>query len=141
MNSPINKARELAYCYHAGQKDKAGAPYTEHLEHVCRSVSSDEAKVVALLHDILEDTECSVGDLQRGGLSAEVVAAVVAMTHPPNESYEDYIARVARNSLAREVKIADMKHNADLSRLESVTAKDRARSAKYQYYIAALELD
>lgn len=141
MNRQINKARTLAYLYHAEQKDKAGVPYTEHLEHVSRSVNSDEAQVVALLHDILEDTKCGVEDLRREGFSGEVVAAVVAMTHPPNELYEDYIARVANNSLAREVKIADMTHNADLSRLADVTQKDLVRAAKYQHYIELLSTE
>lgn len=131
----IERAHMLATKFHAGQIDKAGEPYIKHLVHVSNAVESNEAKTIALLHDILEDTECTAEQLKVSGFHDEIIDAVVAMTHLPHESYDEFIRRVSKNRLATMVKIEDMKHNSDLSRLNRISQKDLDRAAKYRHYI------
>jgi len=137
-NNEIEQARSLAKKWHSGQSDKAGRPYIEHLEHVSETVQPIAAKVTALLHDILEDTACTVEELNLAGFGDDIVDAVIAITHRDNEPYDAYIARVKNNELARMVKIADMEHNSDLSRLQSISKKDLERKEKYTFYLAVL---
>ena len=125
-------AEEMARAAHAGQVDKAGVDYVEHLQAVANGVSGDTLKAVAWLHDSIEDTDLTAEDISRRGLSAEVVEAVEAMTHREGEPYFDYIARVKQNPLARQVKLADLANNSDLSRLPEVTDKDLQRLEKYK---------
>ena len=96
------------------------------------------AKTVALLHDVVEDSDWTLEDLRKEGLPEEVVQAVGILTKKRNENYEEYILRVKQNPLARQVKLADLQHNSDLSRLANVTDRDRKRVAKYQKAIAFL---
>ncbi|MHC1691460.1 MAG: GTP pyrophosphokinase [Sphaerochaetaceae bacterium] len=94
---------------------------------------SDElGTVVALLHDVLEDTPLTRHSLVFHGFPDEVVEAVVALTRRADELYSVYLARVRDNALARRVKLADLRHNSDLSRLSSVSPLDRARVEKYR---------
>lgn len=116
-----------------GQTDKAGKPYINHPAHVASLVSSDEEKAVAWLHDVVEDTDTTLDNLRGAGLSEDVVQAVDAMTHREGEDYLTvYIPRIACNSLARSVKLADLSHNMDVSRLPQVTTADLERVEKYQ---------
>lgn len=139
MEPWLDTAHQLAEEYHACQVDKAGNPYIEHLEYVSSHVDGIEAKTVALLHDILEDTTCTPEILLDAGFDKTIVEAVISMTHKQNETYDTYIRRVSKNPIASIVKLADMKHNSDLSRLQTVTQRDLARKEKYTYYINLLE--
>lgn len=124
-------AYEIAKRAHAHQKDKAGKPYIIHPLTVSKNVSSDEAKIVALLHDVAEDSNITVPSL-RVLFGDEIGDALECLTHAMGESYEAYVRRVATNEIAREVKIADLKHNMDLSRLPVVTDWDMMRVEKYK---------
>lgn len=127
----IGKARKLAERAHSAQVDKAGRPYVEHLERVAETVghptSLGLAKAVAWLHDIVEDTWVGELDLMSAGMPAEVVAAVLAITHQPNEPRSDYYARVRANDLALAVKLADVADNSDPARLALLDDATRAR--------------
>lgn len=123
-------AKELAERYHAGQVDKAGKPYIEHIYAVVAGVESADAKTVAYLHDIVEDTHYTLEDL-RLYFPAHIVDAVDHLTRRKNESYGNFIQRVKQNCLATEVKISDRIHNLRLSRLKDPTPKDFKRFHKY----------
>lgn len=132
------QALAIARDAHKGQVDKAGVAYIQHPLFVASLVEGELAKTVALLHDVVEDSDWTLEDLRKEGLPEEVVQAVGILTKKRNENYEEYILRVKQNPLARQVKLADLKHNSDLSRLANVTDRDRKRVAKYQKAIAYL---
>lgn len=132
-------ARGIAERAHAGQVDKAGRPYIEHPAHVAAQVEGDDAKAVAWLHDVVEDTPVTLDDLQSAGIHENVVEAVALMTHDKSVPYFDYVRSLAANPLARQVKLADLTHNSDLSRLPTVTDADRRRVEKYRRAIEILE--
>lgn len=127
----VAKARKIAEDAHDGQVDKAGDAYYFHPLSVSRMVNSNAEKAVAWLHDVVEDTDWTLDDLKAEGLPEYIVDAVGAITHGDDEPYGEYIARVKANPIAREVKIADLKHNLDLNRLPEVTVKDIERCRKY----------
>ena len=128
----IEKAYELAKKAHLGQVDKAGEAYIKHPEKVASFVKTDEEKAVAYLHDIIEDTELTLEDLGEYGFSKEVIEAVDIITKKRGEDYQSYLNSVKKNKLARAVKLADLRHNSDLTRLAKVTEKDIKRKEKYQ---------
>lgn len=132
------QALAIAKDAHKGQVDKAGVEYIQHPLFVASLVEGELAKTVALLHDVVEDSDWTLEDLRKEGLPEEVVQAVGILTKKRNENYEEYILRVKQNPLARQVKLADLHHNSDLSRLANVTDRDRKRVAKYQKAIAYL---
>ncbi|WP_300120696.1 HD domain-containing protein [uncultured Enterococcus sp.] len=132
------QALAIAKDAHKGQVDKAGVDYIQHPLFVASLVEGELAKTVALLHDVVEDSDWTLEDLRKEGLPEEVVQAVGIITKKRNENYEEYILRVKQNPLARQVKLADLQHNSDLSRLANVTDRDRKRVAKYQKAIAYL---
>jgi len=144
MENEIKTARYIALLAHAGQKDKGGHPYIEHLRFVA-SQCKDDAKIVAWLHDLLEDTK--INYLEFWGLlkcffgdkAYMIRDACHAITKRRGEKYEKYIARVKANPIARQVKIADLKHNLDLSRLTKITEKDLERAKKYKMALEFLE--
>ena len=131
-------AFEIAKEAHAGQTDKAGLDYILHPLQVAAEMTTDEEKAVALLHDIIEDTDVTASELLAKGLSAVVVEAVEALTKKTDQNYAAYLAGVKKNRLATAVKLADLKHNSDLSRLEKITQKDRDRAEKYRKAIEYL---
>lgn len=135
----INIALSIAKKAHAGQVDKAGIDYIQHPLYVASQVKTEQEKAVALLHDVLEDSDITAADLLAYGLSNEVVTAVQTLTKKKGQSYQDYLEKVKSNDLARVVKLADLKHNSDLSRLKSVSDTDRERVKKYKnaiYYLS-----
>lgn len=133
------KALEICYQAHAGQRDKAGAPYVFHPFHVAEQMRCADGVCVALLHDVIEDTDVSADDLRQAGMGEEVVTAVELLTRDRSEPRADYIARIKENPLARAVKLADLRHNSDLSRLDTITDRDLRRYEQYQREIAVLE--
>lgn len=138
MRDDVKLAHEIAKRAHKGQVDKAGAPYILHPETVASFVTKDDEKIVAYLHDVIEDTPCQLRDLENAGFSPEIIKAVDLLTRKTSQSYKQYLKLVKTNELARVVKLADLKHNSDLSRLTHVTENDIKRLKKYQDAIVFL---
>lgn len=131
-NEQFQIALELAVEKHKNQTDKAGNPYILHPLHVMENVNSKEGKIVAILHDIIEDTDVTEDYLLKIGLSKRIVDAVVALTRSEDIDYQEYIKTLSSNPLAKEVKLADLEHNMDLKRLPTLEKKDLERNRKYQ---------
>ena len=131
-NEQFQIALELAVEKHKNQTDKAGNPYILHPLHVMENVNSKEDKIVAILHDIIEDTYLTEDYLLKIGLSKRIVDAVVALTRSEDMDYQEYIKNLSSNPLAKEVKLADLEHNMDLKRLPTLEEKDLERNRKYQ---------
>lgn len=130
--SMVDLALSIARKTHEGQLDKAGVDYIEHPIYVASQVDTEEEKAVALLHDVIEDSPVSAEELLQAGLPETVVTAVHVLTKKKEQDYQTYLETVKKNPLARVVKLADLKHNSDLSRLSSITEKDRERLKKYK---------
>ena len=130
--STLERAIEIAQTAHAGQFDKAGKPYIFHPVRVMLRVHNEFEKMVAVLHDVVEDTSVTLEDLQREGFLPEVVQAIDALTKRPGESRLDAAKRAAAHPLARVVKLADNAENMDLSRLPNPTARDYERLREYE---------
>ena len=133
------KAMKLCFEAHKGQVDKIGVPYVFHPFHVAEQMTDEATTVVALLHDVVEDTEYTLEDIAALGFGQDIVEAVALMTHEDDDPYLDYVARLKSNPLARAVKLADLAHNSDLSRLGKVDDETRRRLEKYKKAIALLE--
>lgn len=129
----LSDAIELAFQSHHGQVDKAGELYIRHCMRVMEKVSGfGDAGIVAVLHDILEDTMVTEGELERLGYSFVVRFAIVTLTRKKNETYVDFIKRVSMNPLSLHVKIADLEDNMDIRRLRFITTDDLSRLEKYR---------
>lgn len=111
----IEKALQIAAKAHEGQKDKSGEPYILHPLRAMMSVQGEEAQIVAVLHDVIEDTSVTADDLRRAGFSEKVVHAVLCVTHG-KEPYAEYVVRCKDNDIARRVKLADLEDNSRLAR-------------------------
>jgi len=129
--STLEAAILLATEAHRGQVDKAGQPYILHPLRVMFRVESDEERIVAVLHDVIEDTPYTIEKLHELGYSEAVLTALAALTKIDGESYEDFITRVGQNPLARRVKLADLEDSMDLRRLDKLSVKDAERLARY----------
>lgn len=134
----VSKALRLATAAHSGQVDKAGVDYIRHPIAVAESLNTEEEQTAALLHDVVEDTTLTLEDLKREGFSDRVLDAVQHLTHGKNESREAYLRRVKENPLAVRIKLADLAHNSDLSRIKCPTEKDVARVERYKKEAAFL---
>ena len=128
-------AKHIAIDAHADQVDKAGAPYWLHPQFVAEHVKTPEEKAVAWLHDVVEDTDWTFEALMAEGICPEVVEGVKAITKREGEAYETYLNRVKANPLAKAVKLVDLMHNMDLSRIAQPTEKDFARIEKYRWAV------
>jgi len=138
MAGTLERAIAIAAQAHEGQLDKAGAPYILHPLRTMLSLSSPEARMAAVLHDVVEDGEVTFEQLRAEGFAAVVVEAVEALTKREGEGFPRS-SGVAPNALAREVKLADLRDNSDLSRITQPIGNDRARLEKYKKAIACLE--
>lgn len=134
----IDIALAIARKAHAGQVDKAGVDYIQHPLYVASQVETEQEKAVALLHDVIEDSNITAVYLLASGLPNEVVTAVQILTKKKGQSYQEYLEKVKTNDLARVVKLADLKHNSDLSRLKTVSNTDYERVKKYKNAIRYL---
>ncbi len=132
------KALKLSFAAHKDQLDKSGMPYVFHAFHLAEQMDTEEKVIVALLHDVVEDTGYSLKDLENMGFSEPVIHALALLTHEKGAPYMEYVARIKGNPLARAVKLADLKHNSDLSRLDFVDEKAIQRVRKYEKAIALL---
>ena len=138
MRADIVKAMEIAWSAHREQKDKGGNPYIQHPLTVASKQDTENGMIVALLHDVVEDSAYTIDDLKEIGFSAEVCEAVDLLTHKRGENYSEYIQKIKMNELARKVKIQDLTHNMDTTRLGTLTEKDRERMQKYKAAFAIL---
>lgn len=111
------KAMRLAYKAHDGQYDKGGVPYVFHPFHVAEQMHGEYDICVALMHDVLEDTDYTIDDIRALGFPQDILDALVCITRDKSISYEDYILIVKTNEIATRVKLADLEHNSDTSRL------------------------
>lgn len=138
MSALIAKAITIAIDAHKGQKDKGGNPYILHPLTVASKQETENGIVVALLHDVVEDSQYTLDDLRQAGFPPDVCNAVDMLTHKQGEDYFSYIQKIKTNDIARSVKVQDILHNSDTSRLSSVTEKDAARLEKYQKALSVL---
>ena len=128
----LEQAISLAAKQHEGQVDKANAPYILHPLRVMLNTPTIEHKIVAVLHDILEDTETTIEDLYQFGFQEHIIDAIVALTKEQGETRLEAAQRARQNPIARVVKLADINDNMDLSRIQSPTIKDFERLKEYQ---------
>ena len=130
-SATLEDAIEIAASAHKGQVDKAGNAYITHPLRMMFRVKSINAMIVAVLHDVVEDTHWTFGALREKGFSEEVLEALDCVTERDGESYDDFIKRVAENETAIEVKIADLEDNMNIRRINQMQEKDLKRLAKY----------
>ena len=133
------KALKLCFEAHKDQLDKSGLPYVFHPFHLAEEMKDEDTTVVALLHDVVEDSDLTPDDLKAHGFSEKVLEAVALMTHDPATPYMDYVAKIKENPIAKAVKLADLRHNSDMTRLEAPTEWDIRRAEKYAAAIELLE--
>ena len=137
------KALSICYEAHKDALDKSGAPYVFHPFHLAEQMQDELTTVVALLHDVVEDTNYTFEMLREEGFGDDVLEALRLLTRTEDirteEEYLAYVARIRANPAARAVKIADLTHNADLTRLAVIKDKDIMRAAKYQKAIMLLK--
>ena len=138
--STLERAITIAATAHAGQIDKAGAPYILHPLRVMLHVTTNAERIVAVLHDVVEDCEgWSFDRLLGEGYAPEIIAGLKSVTKVEGEAYEDFVKRAAAHPIGRRVKMADLTDNSDLSRISTPTAKDHERIARYQKAIAYIQ--
>jgi (p)ppGpp synthase/HD superfamily hydrolase len=125
------KALKLCFDIHKEQVDKSGLPYVFHPFHLAEQMETEDTTIVALLHDVVEDSDLTLDDLRQMGFGDTVIAALALLTHDPAVEYMDYVRAVKDNPIARAVKLADLRHNSDLTRLDTVDEKALARREKY----------
>lgn len=133
------KAIKLCFEAHKGQLDKSGLPYVLHPVHIAEQMTDEYSTVVALLHDVVEDTQYTIDDLVNMGYPEQVIEAIKLLTHDKNVPYMEYIFALKNNKIAKAVKLADLEHNSDLTRLNVVDAKALKRVEKYKQAKALLE--
>ncbi|HML67437.1 MAG TPA: GTP pyrophosphokinase [Clostridia bacterium] len=137
--TPLTRRAILfAFDAHRGQYDKSRLPYITHPLHVAESMKSEDECVVALLHDVLEDTDCTVEDLINMGITNRQIAALELLCHDDSVPYLEYVQAIRVDPIARTVKVADLNHNSDLTRLNLITTQDIERIKKYKQAIEIL---
>ncbi len=132
------KALKLCFEAHKNQVDKSGMPYVFHPFHLAEQMTDERTTIVALLHDIVEDTDYTLDDLSNMGFESDIIEALMLMTHDKAVPYMEYVAKIKNNPIARAVKLADLRHNSDLSRLDIVDEKALKRKEKYSEAIRLL---
>lgn len=128
------KALKLCFEAHKEQVDKTDMPYVFHPFHLAEQMTDEVTTICALLHDVVEDTDYTLDDLRQMGFSDAVLEALALLTHDPNVPYMDYVKEIATNPIAKAVKMADLRHNSDLSRMEpdEIDAWALKRNEKYR---------
>lgn len=132
INTPqTRKAMQIAFNAHKDQLDKSDVPYIFHPMYLAEQMDTEEECIVALLHDVVEDSDMTFEQLEKE-FSANVISVLKLLTHDKAVDYMDYVKEIKKNPIATKVKIADLTHNSDLSRLNVITEKDLKRKEKYQ---------
>ena len=126
------KALRISFNAYHTQVDKSGMPYVYHPFHVAEQMDDEYSTCVALLHDVAEDSDMTLSDLRAEGFPDEVIDALALLTHDKSVPYMDYVKKIRTNPIATKVKLADLEHNSDLSRLDEVDQKALERVKKYQ---------
>ena len=132
------RAIRLMFQAHREQTDKSGLPYVFHPFHLAEQMTDEDTTVAALLHDVVEDTDYTIDDLRAMDFGDAVCDALALLTHDESVPYMDYVAAIKENPIARAVKLADLRHNSDLTRLDEVDDKALQRVEKYKKAIALL---
>ena len=127
----IQRAIEIAVSAHKGQIQRNGLPYVLHPLKLMFAVSSMEATIVAILHDVVEDSDWKLEDLRTEGFCESVIQAIDCLTHREGEEYETYIERVSGNDIAKEVKLADLTDNMNICRIPGLQQRDLSRLERY----------
>ena len=132
--SILQDAEQLAYKYFKDKIDKGGNPYMKHLNFVKNHCLTYDGQIVGILHDILEDTDCSYGELESTIIYENLIECIQLLTRKEHEKYSDYIGRIidSNNITALEVKLHDLENNMDITRLKYVEQKDIDRIKKYK---------
>ena len=130
MKNSVKKALEIAMVAHKGQYDRAGVPYINHPYTVSKMVKGKKAKIVALLHDVIEDSSTEMELLEKF-FTKDVCDAIRLLTRKKNQNYFTYVTALKNNELAKTVKLADLKHNMDVTRLDAIRNEDVIRLKKY----------
>lgn len=133
------KAMKISFDAHKNQVDKSGIPYVFHPFHLAEQMTEEDTTIAALLHDTVEDTNLTFGYLREQGIPEHIIVALKLLTHDESVPYLDYIKLIKENDIAKAVKMADLKHNIDLTRLDEIGEKDMARVEKYKKAIETLE--
>jgi (p)ppGpp synthase/HD superfamily hydrolase len=138
----LGKVLVLATNAHAGQFDRGGNPYILHPLKVMHYLKTDdeELQCIALLHDVIEDTNTSWKDLEAIGCTSRVISAVRVLTKMPGQTYDEYKLEVFASLDAMKVKSCDLRHNTDIRRLKGITQKDIDRNAKYNQFYLEIQL-
>jgi (p)ppGpp synthase/HD superfamily hydrolase len=126
------KALKLCFEAHKDQVDKTGLPYVFHPFHLAEQMNDEYTTICALLHDVVEDTDYTIDDLKNMGFPIEVLEALKLLTHDPSVPYMDYVVALSDNEIAKSVKMADLRHNSDLTRLDVVDEWAIKRNEKYK---------
>ena len=126
-----DRALRIAIQAHKGQKDKSGREYIMHPIRVAERCKDPRAKIVALLHDTIEDTSVTAAYLQSERFPNEIINGVMSVTKQEGETYDDFVRRASENPIGKEVKRADLEDNMDIRRLNEITDEDVARLRKY----------
>lgn len=142
LYTPLTK-KALKICFeaHKDQTDRTGLPYVFHPFHLAEQMTDEASTVAALLHDVVEDTDITFEDLKRKGFDDSIIDILRLLTHSPETPYMDYVRAIKSNPTAVKVKLADLKHNSDLSRLDTVTDRDLERHKKYKEALELLSND
>lgn len=132
------KAMKLCFAAHKDQVDKSSLPYVFHPFHLAEQMTTEETTVVALLHDVVEDTSYSLEDIAAMGFPESITDALALLTHDDAVPYMEYVAAIRNNPIAKAVKLADLQHNSDLTRLDHVDTYALQRVEKYRKAIELL---
>ena len=132
------KAMKLCFDAHKEQVDKTGVPYVFHPFHLAEQMEDEDRVVVALLHDVVEDTEYTIDDLIDMGFNDRVIDAIRLLTHDKDVPYMEYVEKISGNPIARDVKLADLRHNSDLTRFGSLE-QGKKKVKKYETYKNAIK--
>ncbi len=132
------KALKLCFEAHKNQVDKTGLPYVFHPFHLAEQMTDEISTVCALLHDVIEDTEYSFDDIREMGFPQEVIDVLILLTHDDDVPYMEYVKKIKANLVAKQVKLSDLKHNSDLTRLDTVDEHALKRTEKYKTAIKLL---
>ena len=142
LYTPLTKkALKFMFEAHKDQLDKSGIPYVFHPFHLAEQMQTEETVLAALLHDVVEDTSYTLEDIKNLGVPASVIEALGLLTHKEGVPYMEYVAAIKPNPIARAVKLADLRHNSDLTRLDQVDQKALERVEKYKKAMALLTED
>ena len=123
MTQKTKKALKLCFDAHKEQLDKSGLPYVFHPFHLAEQMETEDTTVVALLHDVVEDSHYTIEDLTRLGFDKTITDALILLTHDDGTDYMDYVRAIKENPIAKAVKLADLAHNSDLTRMDIVDDK------------------